>query len=297
MCQDLQKLWPPFRLKSLPNKISRSKLKAAALESGRRFFAWTSLPALTSTPPSRIGPSMIIAIDGTLASGKGTIARRLASWYGLPHMDTGRLYRATGVAALHKQVDFSDAAALAGIARCLDLNDYSEGELRTGEAGQAASKVAAIPEVRAALLELQRALAHQPKGAVLDGRDIGTVICPEAEVKLYVTASDDIRAQRRFEELTGKGHEVTFDEVLRDLQAFFHRLVPPSDDPSMGYLHHTAEGPDDMPAHIKAAMMPVSLSIPVTQGRMALGTWQGIYLFEHRARPHHRRVAAHLSAE
>ncbi|MEO0654644.1 MAG: secondary thiamine-phosphate synthase enzyme YjbQ [Pseudomonadota bacterium] len=86
-------------------------------------------------------------------------------------------------------------------------------------------------------------------------------------------------------------------DVQRDLQAFFHRLVPPSDDPSMGYLHHTAEGPDDMPAHIKAAMMPVSLSIPVTQGRLALGTWQGIYLFEHRARPHHRRVAAHLSAE
>ncbi|MEM1164229.1 MAG: secondary thiamine-phosphate synthase enzyme YjbQ [Pseudomonadota bacterium] len=86
-------------------------------------------------------------------------------------------------------------------------------------------------------------------------------------------------------------------DVQRDLQAFFHRLVPPSDDPSMGYLYHTAEGPDDMPAHIKAAMMPVSLSIPVTQGRMALGTWQGIYLFEHRARQHHRRVAAHLSAE
>ncbi|MEM9474634.1 MAG: secondary thiamine-phosphate synthase enzyme YjbQ [Pseudomonadota bacterium] len=91
--------------------------------------------------------------------------------------------------------------------------------------------------------------------------------------------------------------ENAYPDVQRDLQAFFHRLVPPSDDPSMGYPHHTAEGPDDMPAHIKAAMMPVSLSIPVTQGRMALGTWQGIYLFEHRVRPHHRCVAAHLSAE
>ncbi|MEL6798376.1 MAG: secondary thiamine-phosphate synthase enzyme YjbQ [Pseudomonadota bacterium] len=84
-------------------------------------------------------------------------------------------------------------------------------------------------------------------------------------------------------------------DVQRDLQAFFQRLVPPSDDPSMAYLDHTAEGPDDMPAHIKAAMMPVSLSIPVTDGRLALGTWQGIYLFEHRTRPHRRRVAAHLA--
>ncbi len=84
-------------------------------------------------------------------------------------------------------------------------------------------------------------------------------------------------------------------DVQRDLQAFFRRLVPPADDPSMDYLAHTTEGPDDMPAHIKAAMMPVSLSIPVTDGRLALGTWQGIYLFEHRARPHRREIAAHLA--
>lgn len=83
-------------------------------------------------------------------------------------------------------------------------------------------------------------------------------------------------------------------DVQRDLNAFFSRLVPPADDPSMGYLTHTLEGPDDMPAHIKAALLPVSLSIPVAQGRMALGTWQGIYLFEHRARPHQRQVAAHF---
>ena len=161
---------------------------------------------------------MIIAIDGTLASGKGTIARRLASWYGLPHMDTGRLYRATGVAALHKQVDFSDAAALAEVARCLDQNDYSEEELRTGEAGQAASKVAAIPEVRAALLELQRAFAHQPKGAVLDGRDIGTVVCPEADVKLWVDATVEVRATRRWKELTAKGETLSLDEMIAQVQ-------------------------------------------------------------------------------
>ena len=161
---------------------------------------------------------MIIAIDGTLASGKGTIARRLASWYGLPHMDTGRLYRATGVAALNKQVDFSDAVALAEVARCLDLNDYSEEELRTGEAGQAASKVAAIPEVRAALLELQRAFAHQPKGAVLDGRDIGTVVCPEADVKLWVDATVKVRATRRWKELTAKGETLSLDEMIAQVQ-------------------------------------------------------------------------------
>ncbi|WP_269583086.1 secondary thiamine-phosphate synthase enzyme YjbQ [Roseibium sp. Sym1] len=85
-------------------------------------------------------------------------------------------------------------------------------------------------------------------------------------------------------------------DVQRDLQAFFNRLVPPADDPSMSYLVHTLEGPDDMPAHIKAAMMPVSLSVPVTGGRMALGTWQGIYLFEHRSRPHQRQIAAHFSS-
>ena len=161
---------------------------------------------------------MIIAIDGTLASGKGTIARRLASWYGLPHMDTGRLYRATGVAALHKQGDFSDAAALAEVARCRDLKDYSEEGLRTGEAGQAASKVAAIPEVRAALLELQRAFAHQPKGAVLDGRDIGTVVCPEADVKLWVDATVKVRATRRWKELTAKGETLSLDEMIAQVQ-------------------------------------------------------------------------------
>ncbi|MEM9572391.1 MAG: (d)CMP kinase [Pseudomonadota bacterium] len=161
---------------------------------------------------------MIIAIDGTLASGKGTIARRLAGWYGLAHMDTGRLYRATGVAALNKQVDFSDSDALADVARTLDLNDYTEDQLRTGEAGQAASKVAAIPEVRAALLELQRAFAHQPKGAVLDGRDIGTVVCPDADVKLWVDARVDVRAERRWKELTGKGETLSLDEMIAQVR-------------------------------------------------------------------------------
>ncbi|MCR9268924.1 MAG: (d)CMP kinase [Hyphomonadaceae bacterium] len=161
---------------------------------------------------------MIIAIDGTLASGKGTIAKRLSGWYGLPHMDTGRLYRATGVAAMNKNTDFDDPAALAKVARTLDLNDYSEDQLRTAEAGQAASKVAAVPEVRAALLELQRAFAHQPKGAVLDGRDIGTVVCPDADVKLWVDASVEVRAERRWKELHDKGETLSLDEMIAQLK-------------------------------------------------------------------------------
>ncbi|MEM1087309.1 MAG: (d)CMP kinase [Pseudomonadota bacterium] len=161
---------------------------------------------------------MIIAIDGTVASGKGTIAKRLAAWYGLAHMDTGRLYRATGVSAAAKGLDFSDRQALAEVAASLDLNDYTEEELRSGEAGQWASKVAAIPEVRAALLELQRAFARQPKGAVLDGRDIGTVVCPGADVRLWVNASVEVRAKRRWDELVAKGETLTLEDMIAQLR-------------------------------------------------------------------------------
>ena len=161
---------------------------------------------------------MIIAIDGTLASGKGTIARRLAGWYGLPYMDTGRLYRAAGVAALKQGVDFSDAGALARVAEALDLNDFEEDELRTAEAGQAASKVAAVPQVRAALLELQRSFANQPGGAILDGRDIGTVVCPNADVKIWVDASVEVRAKRRWQELRNKGEDLSLDRMVAELR-------------------------------------------------------------------------------
>ncbi|MEM1037543.1 MAG: (d)CMP kinase [Pseudomonadota bacterium] len=161
---------------------------------------------------------MIIAIDGTVASGKGTIAKRLSAWYGLAHMDTGRLYRATGVSAAAKGIDFSDHQALAEVAASLDLNDYTEEELRSGEAGQWASKVAAIPEVRAALLDLQRAFAHQPKGAVLDGRDIGTVVCPDADVKLWVEASVEVRAKRRWNELVVKGETLSLEDMVAQLK-------------------------------------------------------------------------------
>ncbi|MEO0464979.1 MAG: (d)CMP kinase [Pseudomonadota bacterium] len=161
---------------------------------------------------------MILAIDGTLASGKGTLAKRVAGWYGLPHMDTGRLYRATGVAAMRANIDFEDASALAEVAQTLDLTDFDEANLRTAEAGQAASRAAAVPEVRAALLALQRVFANQPGGAVLDGRDIGTVICPHADVKLWIDAKVEERARRRHVELLARGNTISFDRLLDEVR-------------------------------------------------------------------------------
>ncbi|MFG1391395.1 (d)CMP kinase [Xanthobacter agilis] len=160
---------------------------------------------------------MIIAIDGPAASGKGTLARRLAAHYGLPHLDTGLLYRAVGAACLAAG-GLGDATAAARIAHDLDLTSLDADALRTAEVGEAASVVAAVPEVRAALLDLQRRFAAQPGGAVLDGRDIGTVICPDAGAKLFVTATSEVRAERRFKELSGRGDAVTYDEVLADIR-------------------------------------------------------------------------------
>jgi len=157
---------------------------------------------------------MIIAIDGTSASGKGTLARRLGAIYGLPHMDTGSLYRATGVAAMRAGVDFDNAAELARIAGALDLEAFEPLDLRSAEAGQAASRVAAIAEVRAALLRLQRDFANRTGGAILDGRDIGTVICPEADVKIWVDASLQERARRRHAEHLARGDALEFDAMV-----------------------------------------------------------------------------------
>lgn len=152
-----------------------------------------------------------VAIDGPAAAGKGTIARAVAAQFGFAHLDTGLLYRATG----RRSLDGTDPV---DAARALDAEDLNAEALRTPEIAQAASRVAAIPEVRAALVDFQRAFAQRAGGAVLDGRDIGTVICPEAQVKLFVTASDDVRADRRLQELLAKGHETDFETVLADLQ-------------------------------------------------------------------------------
>ncbi|MDP2356285.1 MAG: (d)CMP kinase [Beijerinckiaceae bacterium] len=160
---------------------------------------------------------MIIAIDGPAASGKGTIARRLAQQYGLPHLDTGLLYRATARVLLDHGERLDDTERAVAAARGLALTEFEETRLRGAEMGEAASVVAAIPAVRAALLEIQRAFATQANGAVLDGRDIGTVICPDANAKLFVTARPETRAQRRALELRGRGESADYADVLADI--------------------------------------------------------------------------------
>jgi cytidylate kinase len=161
---------------------------------------------------------MIIAVDGPAASGKGTIAKALAAHYGLPHLDTGLLYRAVGMAVLRGGGDPSDegeAFRACGFDEAL-LSDLG---LKSEAAGRAASIVSAHPSVRAALLERQCDFAHQPDGAVLDGRDIGTVIAPEADAKLFVTAAVEVRARRRFDELVRMGLTVAYEHVLIDIRA------------------------------------------------------------------------------
>jgi CMP/dCMP kinase len=160
---------------------------------------------------------MIIAIDGPAASGKGTLARKLARHFGLPHLDTGLLYRATARALMDAGHDLADKDAAVAAARGLALTGFDEISLRGREMADAASVVAAIPEVRAALVERQRGFARGPGGAVLDGRDIGTVICPEACPKIFVTASVDARATRRALELSAQGEKADYAAVLADI--------------------------------------------------------------------------------
>jgi len=161
----------------------------------------------------------VIAIDGPAASGKGTLARRLAQHYGLGYLETGKLYRAVAAKLLDAGQDPQDVEAAQKAAYTLTEEDIMHPALREETVGNAASIVSAIPEVRAALLEYQQRYAARPEGAVLDGRDIGTVICPQAEVKLFITATDDARAQRRFKELQAQGDTLSFDAVLQDMRA------------------------------------------------------------------------------
>jgi len=160
----------------------------------------------------------VIAVDGPAASGKGTIASRLAAAYGLPMLDTGLLYRAVGVRILAAGGDLDDPVSAERFARGLALAELEKPEVRTRAAGEAASRCAVHPGVRKALFDLQRAFAEQDRGAVIDGRDIGTVICPEAPAKLYVTASPEVRADRRWKQLVGQGESVTFEEILADIR-------------------------------------------------------------------------------
>ena len=152
-----------------------------------------------------------IAIDGPAAAGKGTLAQALAQHFGFAYLDTGLLYRATA----RKVLDGLDPVAAA---KALSPHDFTRDGLRTAKVGQGASKIAAMPKVRAALIDFQQKFARQQGGAVLDGRDIGTVICPQAEIKLFVTASDEVRAARRFAEISQKNETATLALVLEDLR-------------------------------------------------------------------------------
>jgi cytidylate kinase len=161
---------------------------------------------------------LVIAIDGPAASGKGTLAKRIAAHYGLAWLDTGLLYRAVARDVVANGGALEDVAAALAAARAIDAGTLGDPALRGPRAGDAASLVAKIPEVRAALLDYQRAFARQETGAVLDGRDIGTVVCPDADVKIFVTASDEARARRRFLEHQARGDSITYDELLADIR-------------------------------------------------------------------------------
>jgi cytidylate kinase len=161
---------------------------------------------------------MIIAIDGPAASGKGTLGKRIAAHYGLVHLDTGKLYRAVARDTLAAGGNPADQAAALAAASALDLETLGDPHLMDGGLGEAASLVASHPAVRAALLAYQCAFASRKPGAVLDGRDIGTVICPEADVKLFVTATPEERARRRHREINDAGHPIADAEVLADIR-------------------------------------------------------------------------------
>lgn len=174
---------------------------------------------------------MIIAVDGPTASGKGTVAKTLAEHYGLKRLDTGSLYRAVGLAVLDSGGDPSDVNAAVAAAEALDLGAIDESRIRSSAAGLAASKVAVIPEVRAVLRRAQQVFANDPQGAVLDGRDIGTVICPNADVKLFVTASLEERTRRRLAELHARGEQISFEELQAQIAERDQRDMSRKDSP------------------------------------------------------------------
>lgn len=161
---------------------------------------------------------MIVAIDGPAASGKGTLARRLAEHFGLRYLDTGLTYRAVAHELLSHDEPLDDEATAVAAVRRIDFDRIDRDVLSNHAIGEAASRIAVLPQLRTALVEHQRAFADLPPGAVLDGRDIGTVVCPHAVAKLFVTATPEARAARRTAEIAGRGGDTTYDEVLADLK-------------------------------------------------------------------------------
>lgn len=173
----------------------------------------------------------VIAVDGPAASGKGTIAVKLGALYGYPVLDSGLLYRAVGVKVLERGLDLDDADAALDAARTLEPAELEQPKVRTRAAGEAASRVAVHSPVRQALRDFQLAFAAREPGAVIDGRDIGTVIAPDAPAKLYVTATPETRAQRRWKQLTGQGEAVSFEDILADIRVRDERDSARADSP------------------------------------------------------------------
>jgi cytidylate kinase len=178
-----------------------------------------------------VSTSLVIAIDGPAASGKGTLGRRLADYYHLQHLDTGLTYRAVGLMMLENGWALADPAKAVDAARQVDLASMDREILSAHAVADAASRVAVIPEVRRILVEKQRAFAAAPGGAVLDGRDIGTVVCPDADVKLYVTASPEVRAMRRLRDIESRGGKADLAEILDDIRKRDERDMGRADSP------------------------------------------------------------------
>lgn len=182
-------------------------------------------------PDTASDKGFIIAIDGPAASGKGTLARRLAAHYGFHHLDTGLTYRAVAKALLDNGLPLDDQEVATTVAGSLTLKNLDPAVLSSHHIGEAASKVAVMPPVRSILVEKQRSFATTLPGTVVDGRDIGTVVCPNAPVKLYITASAQVRAERRYQEMIAKGNDAVYDDVLDDLQRRDMRDMNRTDSP------------------------------------------------------------------
>ncbi len=174
---------------------------------------------------------MIIAIDGPAAAGKGTLSRQIAETYGFQHLDTGLTYRATAKALLDAGLPLDNEEVAEKMAREVELAGLNREVLSAHAIGEAASKIAVMPAVRRALVEAQRTFSQRKPGTVLDGRDIGTVVCPDAAVKLYVTASPEVRAKRRYDEILGRGGEADFAEIFADVQKRDERDMGRADSP------------------------------------------------------------------
>lgn len=187
----------------------------------------------------------VIAIDGPAASGKGTLAKKLAAHYGLPHLDTGLTYRAVAHSMLENNIDLTDEAAAISIAKKLDFTKLDPKLLASHAIGEAASKVAVLPGLRRTLVSAQRRVAEKLPGAVLDGRDIGTVVCPDATVKLYIVADVETRARRRYDEITAAGTAASYTDVLTDLkrrdERDMHRSQGPLKAAADAYLLNTTK--------------------------------------------------------